>query len=392
MDIERREKSEKPEFGEHSKLANSVVEKAQLALDEHIDQVKQMNQLIAFAKVQTIRDSQIAEKQLSRKRREEEELHADKLMADDRERAVAAYEARERKRAEDKRKGALVVVSQIAEREKARMIEAEQLAKERAFVLKQIEQQRIDEEQIRIEKKMAQAHMLDEVLEINSRAAKEKEDRALVDKLEDLQLLEYRRQKDLREKQLEDQQLKEAEEREAQLSKLRAKQERATDRTVELDALRAKRAIEAAERAARAREQKEKERLEGISVMMAEARQVQQAEKQLRLIEQIRDDKAEFDRLVALQLDQQRIGQEKEERLQRQLRAHVVAVQDQIRKKQEVKNGEREKNFQEGKELRTMERAERSKLAAIKARKIESIRQAGIPGKHCLKLLQFQPC
>lgn len=74
---------------------NSVLRKAKQALDEEMDDIKKINQMISFAKVQTILDIQKEEKMKMQKIAEEAERSADQLMEAERLRALALLEERE---------------------------------------------------------------------------------------------------------------------------------------------------------------------------------------------------------------------------------------------------------------------------------------------------------
>merc|ERR1712118_623006 len=100
---------------------NGVLEKAKRMLDEEMDDVKHMNQMMLYSKIVTIRDAQIQEKRYIQQEKEEEERQLDMMMEIERLKALKMYEEREKKRVEDQRKGASVIIEQIKDRQALRM-------------------------------------------------------------------------------------------------------------------------------------------------------------------------------------------------------------------------------------------------------------------------------
>merc|ERR1719247_2543637 len=104
---------------------NSVLERAKQMLDEDMDDVKHMNQMMLYSKVVTIRDAQIQEKRSVQAEKEDEERQLDMMMEIERLKALQMYEEREKSRLEDQRRGAVVIIEQIKDRQAQRMREEE---------------------------------------------------------------------------------------------------------------------------------------------------------------------------------------------------------------------------------------------------------------------------
>merc|ERR1719265_753150 len=100
---------------------NGVLEKAKQMMDEEMDDVKHMNQMMLYSKVVTIRDAQIQEKRIIQAEKEEEERAVDTMMEIERLKGLKMYEEREKKRLEDQRRGASVIIDQIKDRQAYRM-------------------------------------------------------------------------------------------------------------------------------------------------------------------------------------------------------------------------------------------------------------------------------
>merc|ERR1719236_373216 len=168
--------------GENRGSSNSVLEKAKNKLDEEMDDVKHMNQMMLYSKVVTIRDAQIQEKRSVQAEKEEEERQLDMMMEIERLKALQMYEEREKSRLEDQRRGAVVIIEQIKDRQAQRMREEESRDQERAFILKQIESLKAEEVEQQRQKKMAAARLMDEVNATNTAAMKIKEEKMLAEK------------------------------------------------------------------------------------------------------------------------------------------------------------------------------------------------------------------
>merc|ERR1719247_3280489 len=114
---------------------SGVLERAKQMLDEDMDDVKHMNQMMLYSKIVTIRDAQIQEKRSVQAEKEEEERQLDMMMEIERLKALQMYEEREKSRLEDQRRGAVVIIEQIKDRQSQRMREEESRDQERAFIL-----------------------------------------------------------------------------------------------------------------------------------------------------------------------------------------------------------------------------------------------------------------
>jgi hypothetical protein len=163
------------------------------------------------------------------------------------------------------------------------------------------------------------------------------------------------------------------------------------DRSEEVDALRAKRAIESAERAAREKERIEQERLEKINNSLAEARRIQQAERQLALIEQARIEKEEFDRMIVTQKDHENFEKAKFNREMIRAEMHARELRDQIKAVKEKQKQSRVDEREEGRIVKSQLRIASERLARLKNEKIHLLEKSGVPKKHCINLINYTP-
>merc|ERR1719408_78544 len=365
---------------------NGVLEKAKQKLDEEMDDVKHMNQMMLYSKIVTIRDAQIQEKRYIQQEKEEEEQQLDMMMEIERLKALKMYEEREKKRVVDQRRGAQVIVEQIKDRQAMRTREEETRDQERNFILKQIDALKDEEIEQQKAKKLAAQRLMDEVNDANAAATKIKEERLLAEKLEEQKILEYQRAKEQRERDREEELARLAAAKEEETMKLRAQQEKAADKAAEMDALRAKRAMEGAERAAREKARQEERRLAAINAELHEARRQQQAEKERRLAEQAKFERDEFERIIAVQMQQEDAERTRQKEEQTMRQQHAAELRCQIAAREERCLQDRRDFLEEGNVIRSQIGAERKKLEKIKDRKITQLQKAGVPEKYWAEL------
>jgi len=122
-----------------------ILSKAQSQLDEELDDVKHMNQMVLYSKVVTIRDKQLNENKQLEAEWIEEQKKLDLMMEIERLKGLKVAEEREAIRMQARRKGALVIVDQIQEREIERIKQREMLQKEQEQMARAIEVQRQQE-------------------------------------------------------------------------------------------------------------------------------------------------------------------------------------------------------------------------------------------------------
>jgi len=300
--------------------------------------------------------------------------------------ALQMYEEREKSRLEDQRRGAVVIIEQIKDRQSQRMREEESRDQERAFILKQIESLKAEEVEQSKQKKMAAGRLMAEVNVANTAAMKIKEEKMLAEKLEEQKIIEYQENKEMREREMDAEKERMAAEKEAESARMRAKQEKAADKASEMDALRAKRAMEAAERGARSKEAAECARLEAINDELNLARKQQQAEKERRLSEQAKFERDEFERIIEVQMQQEEAERQRQSEEKQMLTQHAKELRNQINSREEKALQERRDFLEEGNIVRATIGSERRKLEKIKGRKIDELKKTGVPEKYWAEL------
>jgi len=94
-----------------------------MQMDEELDDVKQMNQMVLYSKVVTIRDKQLEENQRLEGEWTEEQTKLDLMMEIERLKSLKEQGEREQRRKVAVKTGSLVIIDQIKDREVARQRE-----------------------------------------------------------------------------------------------------------------------------------------------------------------------------------------------------------------------------------------------------------------------------
>lgn len=242
---------------ENLEINRALKDKAQKIINENTDEAKEMNKLIKYAKVATIRDKQLQETKLIQCEYRKYNEKLDLMMEIERLKELQLQEEREKVRKDQTYAGSLIIIDQIKERDLERMRALDQKEKEKKIMLRQVKE--MEEEEIRnTELKRKQAGKLaKEVEETNFKASEIKERKKIEEKELELKIHEYNINKAKKEEEELAEKKRIQEEKEKEVQKMREKQERAKDKQAELDAIRAKRAYEEAERVAREKARKE---------------------------------------------------------------------------------------------------------------------------------------
>eukprot|EP01061_Rhynchopus_euleeides_P032268 TRINITY_DN53546_c0_g1_i1.p1 TRINITY_DN53546_c0_g1~~TRINITY_DN53546_c0_g1_i1.p1 ORF type:complete len:508 (+),score=219.80 TRINITY_DN53546_c0_g1_i1:114-1526(+) len=389
FDEERRAKGTKSvdeSADEATKQEN--LSKAQLQMDEELDEVKYMNKIMLYTKCVTIRDAQIKEKQSVASERAEEEARLDMAMEMERLKALKMYEEREQKRIENRRKGAAVIRAQIEEREQERLRRLELKQQEQEAMLRHIEHTKDDDRQEALKKKEAARRLMKDVALANAEQIRLKNRQREVEQAEDRRIADYLKEKDAREQSIAEEHERVKAEKEREIARLRSLQEKAQDKQAELDALRARRAQEAAEREHRAKEKEAHARVAAINADLAVARQSQKLEKEVTLAEQARQENEDFERIIAVQRqwdsqEKSKKGIERERRLR-----NAEDLRDQIEQMEEARRKDRRSFLEEGNCLKAQRKEQEAKIESIRQRKMDELNSSAVPEKYSKELLK----
>ena len=360
--------------------------RAEVLMDEAMDEVKNMNQMMLYSKCVTIRDAQLEEKKHIKAEAQEEERRMDLAMEIERIKALDEYEAREAARREERLAGAAVLMKQIEDRARERTRQEELLDMDRRQMLSEIQRMKDEEAEEARRRREAGAALLSDVAEANAAQLDRKREAREFEREEEARIAAYLAERDRREIEAELEKARVAREKELETARMRAQQEKQADTAAELDELRAARVYEERERAFRAKERAAAERAAAINADLAQAREHQKMLKLKALGDQAREERAEFHRVIDAQMRKEREDAEAAAFAATARRDHREELRAQMAFNAERRARERREYEEEGDRLRAALAQERAKLEAIKQRKLDELEDGGIPAKYRAEL------
>lgn len=373
------------EFEEKENRSRLMTHAKQI-IDEEMDDVKHMNQMMQYAQCVTIRDAQILEKQRIADALIADEKRIDLAMEIDRVRTLKAQEYRDALRSEEQRRGARVIIQQIAEREQERIKEQEAREQEAHAMLARVAALEAAEERDRQSKLAAGRELLAQVVEANNAGARAKLRKKQEELDEEIRIASYIRSKEAREAATEAEIIRVRNEKEKEIARLRALQERAQDRQSAIDELRAKRYQEAKDRAWRTSQLEGAQRKALIKEDIAIARESQKAEKSRRIAEQALQEREEYMRVLEWQNTQAAADRAKQQTTAASSAQHRQDIQAQMSAKEQEKAEARLRYLSEGKIFQNQNERDRIKLEKLKQEKLELMDQMGIPTRYRAEL------
>lgn len=375
------------EVEDEGKMSN-LLENAERARDEQLDDVKHMNQMMLYAKCVTIRDAQLLEKQMIQKEKADHEKAIDMLMEQERLKALELTEERERQKQEERLRGAAIIRMQIDQREKERIREQEQLDMEREAMLRQIERLKQDEKEKEETRRLQGKALLEEAARANSEQIKRKDVVRMKIAEEEQRIADYIAEKDRKEQERQEAMDEEVRRKAEETARLRAMQEKAADKQAEADALRAKRAQEDYERAWR---KKEKDAQYKKSAMLSDimvSREQAKKQKEKVQAEAAQSEKQQFQSILKVQKASAQAENERELADKQRRLAHNEDIRKQIADNDESRQRSRQEFLEEGQKIRFAKNLEKKRLDAIKQRKLAELQRAGVPEKYLSELNQ----
>ncbi|KAG9480757.1 hypothetical protein GDO78_010168, partial [Eleutherodactylus coqui] len=330
---------------EAQQRAQYLLQRANTMRMEKEDEIKKLNEIILNAKCHAIRDAQILERSLVSKELAQEEKRLDQMMEVERKKAIKRQEEIEERRKQEKIRGKLHIIKQMEDNEQSRILEEEQRDQEAQKMLQFLEELQMEDYKDMERKKQEQLEIQEEIKRVNVENERKKKERKDQERLADLRVLEYTKQK--------------------------------------LDALRAKRSQEAMERAWRQKEKEESLKQEEMSSMLKKTRLEQVAQKEHFLAVQAQRERAEFDRVLRVQRELMEKERKEQEDKAKDLVKHAGELRRQVRENEQKQVLERFTHFEEGKKLDEEARQRRVRLDELKQKKLEELRMAGLPDKYC---------
>ncbi|XP_018087585.1 cilia and flagella associated protein 45 S homeolog isoform X1 [Xenopus laevis] len=367
---------------EAQQRAQYLLQRANTLRMEQEDEMKTLNEVILHTKCHAIRDAQVLEKKQIKKELDTEERRLDQMMEVERQKAMEMQEEIEEHRKQEKIRGKMHIIQQMEGNLESRILVEEQKEQEAQHMLQYLEELQIEDYEEMKRKRQEQLEIQAQIQQINTENLKKKTERKEQERLSDLRVLEYNKNKMEREAEYEAEQQRIKKEKELEVARLRALQERARDYRAEQDALRAKRNQEAMERSWRQKEKEIAQKQAEVNSMMKQTRMEQISQKEHCLAVQAQRDRAEFNRV----LREQRMIIEKEhkelEEKNTQLMKHAAELRRQVRENEQKQVLARIDYFEEGKKLNEEAHQRRARLDELKQKKLEELRTAGLPDKY----------
>jgi len=143
-----------------------------------MDDVKQMNQMVLYSKVVTIRNKQKEENKKLESEWVEEQKKLDLMMEIERLKVLKEEEEREVRKHAARKRGAQVIIDQIQERTVLRMKEQEIRDKERIELLNNIQKMKLEDDANLEAKRQRVNILMKQAAEANAQATIEKDKRA----------------------------------------------------------------------------------------------------------------------------------------------------------------------------------------------------------------------
>ena len=220
------------------------------------DYVKQMDKMVLYAKIATIRDRQMIDKKRIEELNKKKEEKLDLLMELERLKDLKYQEEQKEKLNKKQREGSLILKEQIKNIQNERILQKELIEKE-GKEMKKLMEKILEDEKKKIEQEKIQNEIrIRESLELNRLSLLNKEKRKKEEIEEDRKLYEFNIEKAKKEEELIKEKKRLLIKKELELAKIRDKQLKLSDNKEELDSLRAKRTFEENERKIRKKEKR----------------------------------------------------------------------------------------------------------------------------------------
>ncbi|XP_012679476.1 cilia- and flagella-associated protein 45 [Clupea harengus] len=363
--------------------AQYLLERANAMRMEQEDEVKKLNELILGAHCHAVRDTQVQEKQQILSELQEEEQRLDAMMEVDRLRALETQEKIDQLRKQQRIQGQMCILNQIEERVEERLLKDELREQEGQQMLENLERMQMEELEALERKRDDQWRLQEEIQRINEDSLQAKECRREEERMADLRAMEFTRQKMKRAAEYEAEQKRIKREKEKDVARLRALQERDKDYKAEQDETRARRNQEKAEREWRKKEKEQIQKKMGDEERLRAARMKQVMHKEHLLSIEAGRERAEFERVLRVQLEAIEREKERGEKHQQRVLRHAEGVRQQVREREMDAMAQRRELFQEGHRLDEEARQRRQRLNDIKDKKLQELRAAGLPEQYC---------
>ena len=357
------------------------------------DYVKQMDKMVLYAKVATIRDRQIIDKKKIEEINKKKEEKLDLLMELERLKDLKYREEEKEKLIKKQREGSLILKEQIKNIQHERELQKELIEKEGKEMKKLMEKIFEDEKKKKEQEKIKNEIRIKEFLEANRISILNKEKRKKEEKEEDIKIYEYNIEKAKKEEEMFQEKKRLEIKKELELSKLKDKQLKINDNKEELDSLRAKRTFEENERKIRKKEMDDMiNKQKKINELIRDNKRQIEA-KELILAEEAIKEKEQFNNIINEQIKEIDRLNEIEKKKKEQFVNHREELKKQILNKQEKEKIDRREILEEGRKIRQNNEEYKKNLEKVKKQRINYLKSLNIEDKYIvpLRIYKFGP-
>lgn len=356
----------------------AIRDMAEEKLIDETDLVKMLSTLGARAAAFTIRDRQIHEKKQREETEREYDRRLDMMMEVDRIKDLQKRSSEENykrnKRFEDRQ----VIIEQISDRERMKLLAAESREQENIAMRSLIEKYSEDDKVLAARKQQEIERSRLEVIETNKKTILKKKEMAQREEEEMQEILRYQLERDNELRRREQEELRKEHLKKEQQAKLLANQEKNQNKQAELDELRARRAAEQHERKIREteKENKIKKREELKELTVARIKQAEDKKRRETREKELDEIEIEGSRRHAREMAER----EERERIERAQRSeeHRQQIQRQIESNESLRSKERMKKYEEGSAIRAKFIQDQAKLEAIRGKMVADLENQGV--------------
>jgi len=363
---------------ETRKREQALLANARNQLAEQDDEIKKLNELILEAKVKTVRDKQLWEKQSIKKTVQEHEYQVDMMMEEERVRKVLEAEQKTVARREQLMKGRQDIEEQIDEKDLRKTLQDEIKAQEQKAMLEKLQLLHLEDFENAQQKRAEARALMQDVERANQMAIDIRRGKEDAERMEAVNMARYLEEKARQEQDLEESGLRKKALWERKQAAMIEQQDNQKNIEVQQQNLLIKRSLDAVERKARKENAIKRQRDTRNRQDLVQGLDMQIQQRSVELNTKASSERYEFEENAKALLDVIDIEKGRAAELKVQAFENKNGVIQQIKEKERTAVRERKEFFEEGEQI-TRQAEERSRrLAEIKQSKLEALKATGI--------------
>ncbi|KAL1513274.1 hypothetical protein ABEB36_002701 [Hypothenemus hampei] len=319
---------------------------------EQDERVRKANGIILATKCRAIRNAQIAEKKLIEEQLKQEEQRLDAMMEQQRQIKIKKEEEKRDEQEMNKQKYVQEVKQQMKENELERLLEAEKIEAESRMINKALIEFQKDEDARLKQRREMQEKMRNEFKQANADAEKYKYLKEEEQRISDLRIQEFMRQKAEREEALEKEKALAKALKEREIARLRTTQEKSQALQTAIDEMNALRAQEEKEREWREQEKQAAIKKQKLISDLYEARKKQIEDIRNNQARSLARDEEDFNRVAKVQHELHQKDLEKQKKKIQETTSHKKELLKQINEKERERINWQKERFEDGRAQR----------------------------------------